>query len=115
MTNQINRTTIMQEAWTNYRRFNAGLPFYRRRFGEELSRAWSKAKLAAYNTCPINRTRSAIAIVECKNHLTQQDYARLGVLRAALRAHQEAADAAPISITKVKRHAVAEQPSARAA
>lgn len=110
----INRTAIMQEAWTNYRRFNSG-PFSRRHFGEELSRAWSKAKLAAYKTCPINRARAAIAVVENKSKLTQADYARLGVLRAALRAHQEAAEAAPIGIAKAKRNAVAEQPSARAA
>ncbi len=112
---KINRTAIMQEAWANYRQFNAKLPFCRRVFGEELSRAWSKAKLAAYKTCPINRARAAIAEVENKSKLTQADYARLGVLRAALRAHQEAAEAAPISFAKAKRNTIAEQPSARAA
>lgn len=88
MSNTINRTAIMQAAWANYRRFNGGA-FNRRHFGEELSRAWSNAKMAAYKTCPINRTRAAIAAVESKSSLTQQDYARLGVLRAALRAHQQ--------------------------
>jgi len=30
MSNTFNRTAIMQEAWANYRRFNAKLPFCRR-------------------------------------------------------------------------------------
>ena len=112
--NTINRIAIMQKGWTNYRRFNSG-PFSRRHSGEELPRAWSKAKLAAYKACPINRARAAIAEVENKSKFTQADYACLGVLRAALRAHQEAAAASPISLTKAKRQAAPVLPSARAA
>ena len=85
----VDRTVIMQEAWTNYRRFNQGHPFNRRAFAGELKRAWAKAKLSAYNACPVNRTRSAVTALESKSRLTQQDYARLGVLRAALRAQLE--------------------------
>lgn len=90
---RVNRAYIMEEAWAAYRRFNQGRPFNRRAFAGELQRAWAKAKLSAYNACPINRTRSAITALESKNHLTQQDYARLGVLRAALRAQLEQSEA----------------------
>lgn len=88
-----NLPSILQEAWTSYRRFNQGRPFNRRALAGELQRAWAKAKLSAYNACPINRTRSAITALENKNHLTQQDYARLGVLRAALRPQLEQSEA----------------------
>lgn len=90
----IDRAAIMQDAWAMYRRFHHHVAFCAQRFGSELRRAWHKAKMAAANACPIQRTRNAILALESKNQLTQQDYACLGVLRAALRAKKEAATAA---------------------
>lgn len=98
MTQTINRAAIMTAAWETYKRFNRG-PFCVRNFAHELRIAWHAAKMAIARMCPIQRTRDAIAVVESKNHLTQKDYARLGVLRAALAAKVSAAqdhdDAAP--------------------
>lgn len=82
----INRAAIMQDAWAMYRRFHHHVAFSAKRFGMELRRAWHKAKMALANECPVQRTRNAITALEGKNHLMQPDYARLGVLRAALRA-----------------------------
>ena len=99
MATTLNRTAIMNAAWETYRRFNSTLPFCIRAFAHELRIAWHSAKMAIAQACPIQRTRNAILALECKNHLTQKDYARLGVLRAALAAKVEAAqaheDAAP--------------------
>lgn len=86
----IDRAAIMTAAWEAYRRFNSG-GFCVRNFAHELRIAWHAAKMAIAHMCPIQRTRCAIAVVESKDHLTQQDYARLGVLRAALAAKVSAA------------------------
>lgn len=88
MSQPINRTAIMQDAWAMYRRFHHHIAFSAKRFGMELRRAWHKAKMAIANECPIQRTRNAIITLESKTHPSQPDYARLGVLRAALRARQ---------------------------
>ncbi len=90
-TTTYDHTSVMQAAWAAYRRFKRGLAFCRKAFGGELRRAWASVKLAAFNTCPMNRTRAAIQVIENKTHLTQQDYARIGVLRTALRAKQAVA------------------------
>ena len=92
-TTTLNRSDIMTAAWETYRRFNSTLPFCARAFGYELRIAWHKAKMAIARLCPIQRTRCAIAALESKAKLTQPDYARLGVLRAALYAKIEAAQA----------------------
>lgn len=94
-----NRTAIMTHAWGIVRRANVakfGLRIILRR---ALRAAWGDAKhnrammlaeiQAASEGPEVARTRRAIAALEGKDRWTQADYARIGVLRAALRAAVE--------------------------
>ncbi|SFE20716.1 hypothetical protein SAMN04488523_105314 [Sulfitobacter brevis] len=64
-------------------------------FAGQLSRVWAEAKrrvaTAKFDATmsQSDRTRAAIASLESKDRWTQADYARIGVLRAALRAAEE--------------------------
>ena len=64
-------------------------------FATQLSRVWAEVKRRvaheqkAAEMTPADRTRHAIAALEGKDRWTQADYARIGVLRAALRAAQQ--------------------------
>lgn len=92
-----NRSEIFKAAWAYQRagHFNA------RMFARDLAQAWHNAKskaaavIAATTMTEADRTRAAISDLENKDKWTQADYARNGVLRAALRAaveHENAAD-----------------------
>ena len=64
-------------------------------FAGQLSRVWAETKRRVAATkieatmSQADRTRAAIASLESKDRWTQADYARIGVLRAALRAAEE--------------------------
>ncbi|MFT6675922.1 MAG: hypothetical protein ACJAVM_002119 [Sulfitobacter sp.] len=92
-------TAIMQDAWARVRKSNVakfGLRFILR---NALRAAWSEAKhqwamarleaQAASESPEVRRIKTAITEIEGKNRWSQQDYARRGVLRAALRAAGE--------------------------
>ncbi len=70
-------------------------------FAGQLARIWAEAKrrvrVAAQSATmsEADRTRAAIAALESKDRWTQADYARIGVLRAALRAAEEYEAASP--------------------
>jgi hypothetical protein len=87
----------MQAAWAFQRPgfFNA------RMFARDLRQAWHNAKakmaqaMAAATMTEADRTRAALSALENKDTWTQADYARAGVLRAAIRAaveHEQAAN-----------------------
>lgn len=100
-----NLSTIMTEAHTAAKAC-VGHVFYKGRsyaslFAIQLSRVWAEAKrrvaqaMRNAEMTPADRTRYAIAALEGKDRWTQADYARIGVLRAALRAAVEHEQAAP--------------------
>ena len=74
---------IMKEAWSFQRKghFNA------RMFARDLAQAWfnAKMKVARAIQTSAQRTREALQVLEGKDRWVQADYARAGVLRAALR------------------------------
>ncbi len=93
------KSVIMQDAWARVRKSNVakfGLRFILR---NALRAAWSEAKhqramarleaQAAAESPEVRRIKTSIAEIEGKNRWSQQDYARRGVLRAALRAAEE--------------------------
>lgn len=100
-----NRTAIMTHAWEIVRRANVALYGLRTILRRALRAAWSEAKhklamaraeqQAQTHSPEVARTRDAIAALEGKDRWTQADYARIGVLRAALRAAEDHEAAAP--------------------
>ncbi|WP_028955719.1 hypothetical protein [Sulfitobacter sp. 20_GPM-1509m] len=100
-----NRTAIMSHAWEIVRRANVELYGLRTILRRALRAAWSEAKhklaigqveqQAKAQSPEVARTREAIAALEGKDRWTQADYARIGVLRAALRAAEDHEAAAP--------------------
>ncbi|WP_340262310.1 hypothetical protein [Sulfitobacter pontiacus] len=99
-----NRTAIMTHAWEIVRRANVAKFGLRTILRRALRAAWGEAKhkraialieeKAQTQSPEVARTREAIAALEGKDRWTQADYARIGVLRAALRAaveHEQAA------------------------
>lgn len=83
----------MQEAWSYQRKgfFNA------RMFARDLRQAWHTAKLRIMQAVQseADRIREAITVLGSKDTWSQKDYARNGVLRAALSAaisHENKAD-----------------------
>jgi hypothetical protein len=91
-------TAIMHHAWALVRKGNRAKFGLRILLRNAMRAAWSEAKHQAAmarralhlqaETPEARRTRAAIDALESKDRLTQPDYARLGVLRAALRAAQ---------------------------
>ncbi|UWR37695.1 hypothetical protein [Sulfitobacter sp. W074] len=100
-----NRKAIMTAAWEIVRKANVALYGFRVIMRRALKAAWSNAKHErAMNarqekqklaSPEVTRIQNEIAILESKTHWEQPDYARIGVLRAALRAAQEHEAAAP--------------------
>ncbi len=100
-----NRTIIMTEAHTAAKSCIGHVVYKGRTYASilatHLSRVWAEAKrrvvLARQEAemTPADRTRHAITALEGKDRWTQADYARIGVLRAALRAAVEHEQAAP--------------------
>ncbi len=99
------RTAIMHHAWEIVRRANVAKFGLWTILSRALRAAWSEAKhkhaaalieaKAKTQSPEVTRTREAIAALEGKDRWTQADYARIGVLRAALRASEDHAAAAP--------------------
>jgi len=100
-----NRKAIMTAAWEIVRKANVGLYGFRVIMRRALKAAWANAKheramearqaKREHASPEVIRIQSEIAVLESKTHWEQPDYARIGVLRAALRAAQEHAAAAP--------------------
>lgn len=96
---QYNRKAIMTAAWKIVRKANVTLYGFRTIMRRALKAAWANAKheramkareeQQAKASPDVIRLQSEIAILESKPHWEQPDYARIGVLRAALRAAQE--------------------------
>jgi len=89
---------IMTAAWEFVRKANVALYGLRTIMRRALKAAWANAKheramkerqeKQEQASPEVIRIQNEIAIVESKTHLEQPDYARIGVLRAALRAFQ---------------------------
>jgi len=102
---QYNRKAIMTAAWEIVRKANIALHGFRTIMRRALKAAWANAKheramearqeKQEQASPEVARIQSEIAILESKTHWEQPDYARIGVLRAALRAAQEHEAAAP--------------------
>ena len=102
---QYNRKAIMTAAWEIVRRANVALYGFRVIMRRALKAAWANAKheramearqeKQEQASPEVLRIQGEIAILESKTHWEQPDYARIGVLRAALRAAQEHEAAAP--------------------
>ncbi|MFG6543815.1 hypothetical protein ACGYLM_07365 [Sulfitobacter sp. 1A10445] len=100
-----NRKAIMTAAWEAVRKANLALYGFRTIMRRALKAAWANAKheramkardeQQAKASPEVARIQSEIAVLESKTHWERPDYARIGVLRAALRAAQEQAAAAP--------------------
>jgi hypothetical protein len=100
-----NRKAIMTAAWEIVRKANVALYGFRVIMRRALKAAWANAKheramdalreKQEQASPEVVRIQSEIAILESKTHWEQPDYARIGVLRAALRAAQEHEAAAP--------------------
>ncbi|UWR30178.1 hypothetical protein K3758_01130 [Sulfitobacter sp. W002] len=94
-----NRKAIMTAAWEIVRKANVALYGFRVIMRRALKVAWSNTKheramearqeKQALASPEVIRIQSEIATLESKSHWEQPDYARIGVLRAALRAAQE--------------------------
>ncbi|UWR32221.1 hypothetical protein K3759_09590 [Sulfitobacter sp. W027] len=94
-----NRKAIMTAAWEIVRKANVALHGFRAIMRRALKAAWANAKheramevreaKQALASPEVTRIQGKIAILESKTHWEQPDYARIGVLRAALRAAQE--------------------------
>ena len=90
------RKAIMNAAWEIVRKANVALYGFRTIMRRALKAAWANAKHERAmearqekqkQASPAElRIRNEIAILESKTHWEQPDYARIGVLRAALRA-----------------------------
>jgi len=95
----------MTAAWEIVRKANVALYGFRVIMRRALKAAWANAKheramearqeTQEQASPEVIRIQSEIAILESKTHWEQPDYARIGVLRAALRAAQEHQTAAP--------------------
>lgn len=91
-----NRKAIMTAAWEIVRKANVALHGFRVIMRRALKAAWANAKheramevrqgKQALASPEVTRIQAEIAILESKTHWEQPDYARIGVLRAALRA-----------------------------
>ena len=91
-----NRKAIMTAAWEIVRKANVALYGFRVIMRRALKAAWANAKheramrarqeKQKQASPEVLRIQSEIAILESKTHWAQPDYARIGVLRAALRA-----------------------------
>lgn len=91
-----NRKAIMTAAWAIVRKANVSLYGFRVIMRRALKAAWANAKheramkarqaKQALASPEVTRIQDEIAILESKTHWEQPDYARIGVLRAALRA-----------------------------
>ncbi|MFG6589997.1 hypothetical protein [Sulfitobacter sp. 1A12157] len=91
-----NRKAIMNAAWEIVRKANVALYGFRTIMRRALKAAWANAKheLAMkarqekqkQASPKVIRIQKEIAVLESKTHWEQPDYARIGVLRAALRA-----------------------------
>ena len=102
---QYNRKAIMTAAWEIVRKANIALHGFRTIMRRALKAAWANAKheramearqeKQEQASPEVARIQSEIAILESKTHWEQPDDARIGVLRAALRAAQEHEAAAP--------------------
>ncbi|MFG6625014.1 hypothetical protein [Sulfitobacter sp. 1A12056] len=102
---QYNRKAIMIAAWEIVRKAKVALYGFRVIMRRALKAAWANAKheramearqeKQEQASPEVTRIQSEIAILESKTHWEQPDYARIGVLRAALRAAQEHEAAAP--------------------
>jgi hypothetical protein len=53
----LNRSAILKDAWTVYRRLQSGRPFNRKTFGFYLARAWDRAKTAMLSEVERRRQR----------------------------------------------------------
>lgn len=95
---QYNRKAIMIAAWEIVRKANVALYGFRTIMRRALKSAWANAKheramearqeKQEQASPEVVRIQGEIAILESKTHWEQPDYARIGVLRAALRAEQ---------------------------
>lgn len=93
------RKAIMTAAWEIVRKANVALYGFRVIMSRALKAAWANAKheramkareeQQAKASPEVVRIQSEIAVLESKTHWDQPDYARIGVLRADLRAAQE--------------------------
>ena len=93
---QYNRQAIMTAAWEIVRKANVALHGFRVIMRRALKAAWANAKHARAMEARQEKQEHAspeviciqgeIAVLESKTHWEQPDYARIGVLRAALRA-----------------------------
>ncbi|MEQ5828484.1 hypothetical protein J3456_14055 [Sulfitobacter sp. NFXS29] len=91
-----NRKAIMNAAWEIVRKANVALYGFRTIMRRALKAAWANAKhkramevrqeKQEQATPKVVCIQNEIAILESKTHWAQPDYARIGVLRAALRA-----------------------------
>lgn len=91
-----NLKTIMTAAWEIVSKANVALYGFRTIMRRALKAAWANAKheramqarqeKKKLASPEVIRIQNEIAIVESKTHWEQPDYARIGVLRAALRA-----------------------------
>lgn len=96
---QYNRKAIMTAAWEIVRKANVAVYGFRVIMRRALKAAWANAKheramearqaKQAKASPEVVRIQDEIAVLESKTHWEQPDYARIGVLRAALRAAQE--------------------------
>lgn len=86
------RRSIMQEAWE----MTTGT-YSARMFARNLRQAWwnAKRRIQLALQSGADRTRAAIDELENKDNWSQEDYARISVLRAALRAKVEHEQADP--------------------
>ncbi|MCB1469258.1 MAG: hypothetical protein KDK08_19440 [Rhizobiaceae bacterium] len=83
----LNRSAILKDAWTVYRRLQSGRPFNRKTFGFYLACAWDRAKTAMLS--PVDRRRQQIEreIEGLRYKSFRYDIGRReGALRAELRA-----------------------------
>ncbi len=93
------RTAIMTAAWEIVRKANVALYGFRVIMRRALKAAWANAKHSRtmealqekqQQASPqVSRIQQSIAALEGKERWAQADYARIGVLRAALRAAQQ--------------------------
>ncbi|HCQ59818.1 MAG TPA: hypothetical protein DIU10_18250 [Sulfitobacter sp.] len=105
-----NRKAIMTAAWAIVRKANIASHGFRLIMRRALKAAWANAKheramearqeKQEQASPEVLRIQSEITILESKTHWEQPDYARIGVLRAALRVAQEHEAAAPDNAAK---------------
>ena len=83
----LNRSAILKDAWTVYRRLQTGRPFNRKTFGFYLAHAWDRAKTALLSDVERRRQRIEHEIEMLKYKSLRYDIGRREqVLRVQLAA-----------------------------